>query len=140
MKKQPTVPGFTGPRLTPLRAIAAFCRECFGGPAVDCASVECPFFKYRTGTIEDGASRQLVRVIKRYCAEQCLPQESPAGCTACVEYRGLASCACWPYRMGRNPYIGDEQRSKLRQHAREQYQLAGGEARFRPRIDGRPSA
>jgi len=140
MKKQPTVPGFTGKRRTPLQSIATFCRECFGGPAVDCAAMDCIFHPYRQGTIPEGASRQLVKVIKRYCAEQCLPQESPAGCTACAEYSGLAPCACWPYRMGRNPYIGDEQRSKLRQHAREQYQLAGGEARFRPRIDERPSA
>lgn len=139
MKCNRSVPGFEGKRLTPLRTIATFCRECFGGPAKDCAATDCIFHPYRQGTIPEGASRQLVRVIKRYC-EGCLPKESPASCTACVEYRGLAPCACWPYRMGRNPYIGDEQRSKLRQHAREQYQLAGGEARFRPRIDERPSA
>ncbi len=139
MKRKPSVPGFTGKRRTPLQAIATFCRECNGGPAKDCKTTDCIFHPYRQGTIPEGASRQLVKVIRQYC-QGCLPMESPAGCTACVEYRGLAPCPCWPFRLGRNPYVGPEQREKLRRQALEQYQLAGGEARFRPRIDGSPPA
>jgi hypothetical protein len=42
--------------------------------------------------------------------------------------------------MGRNPYYGEEQREKLRQHALRQLELTGSQAIFRPRIDGSPSA
>jgi len=139
MNKQPSIPGFAGPRLTPLRAIATYCRECFGGLASDCTPTDCIFWLYRTGTIPEGASRQLVRIIKSYCAG-CLPGENPAGCSACIEYRGLAPCACWPFRMGRNPYYGDEQREKLRQHALRQLELTGSQALFAPRIDATPPA
>lgn len=139
MRNKPSIPGYSGPRLTPLRAIATFCRECFGGPAKDCAATDCIFHPYRQGTIPEGASRQLVRVIKRYC-EGCLPGESPAGCSACVEYRGLAPCPCWPYRLGRNPYLGPEVREMRRRRAVEQLQFAAQDGKFRPRIDERPSA
>lgn len=139
MRNKPSVPGYAGPHLTPLKAIAAFCRQCFGGQAKDCASTGCPFWPYRQGTIPEGASRQMVRIIKSYCAG-CLPAENPKDCSACVEYRGLAPCPCWPYRLGRNPYIGPEVREMRRRRAVEQYQLAGGEARFRPRTDARPTA
>ncbi len=139
MKKQPSIPGFTGKRLTPLRAIATFCRECFGGPAKDCTSVDCPFHPYRTGIIPGGASRQIVKVVKSYCAG-CLPRENPSGCSACVEYRGMAPCACWPFRNGKNPYYGPEQREKLRRHAQDRLTLLGSQAIFAPRIDATPPA
>ncbi|QAZ69670.1 hypothetical protein [Solidesulfovibrio carbinolicus] len=92
------------------------------------------------GVIEQGADRRLVRVITGYCREQCQPGEEPATCTAGKVFMDLEPCVLWPFRTGRNPYISAEQREKLRRHAQEQYQLAGGGARFRPRTIETPRA
>lgn len=100
------LPGFEGKRRTPLLAIRAFCLACMGGSAqlvAECASTTCPFHGQRTGTIEPGASRRLLKVIKAYCAGQCLSQGDPVGCMAGRGYLDLSPCPCWPYRMGRNP-------------------------------------
>lgn len=136
------LPGFEGKRRTPLLAIRTFCLACMGGSAqlvAECPSTTCRLYAYRAGAIEPGADRRLLRVIKTYCAGQCLAGEDPVGCTAGKGYLDLGPCSLWPYRRGRNPHYGDERREKLRRHAQEQYQLAGREARFRPRIDGSDS-
>jgi hypothetical protein len=134
-KTKPAVPGFDGPRKTALESIRLFCVGCMGGSfalVAECPSVDCIFYRYRTGTIEPGADRRLMRIIKTYCAEQCLPQEDPAGCTAGKAYLDLSPCPVWPFRLGRNPYYGDERRERLR----EQAISSGWEANFRPRLDG----
>ncbi|MEF3696435.1 helix-turn-helix transcriptional regulator [Desulfolutivibrio sp.] len=125
--------------LSPLRVIATFCRECFVGPAKACTAKSCVFWPYRRGTIPDGSSRELVKVIKEYCAG-CLPEENPSGCSAGGEYRGLPPCPCWPFRMGRNPYIGPEVQEKRRQHALGQLNLLGSQALFAPGLDATPPA
>ncbi len=124
MKIKPSVPGYAGKRRTPLQSMATFCRQCFGGPAGECPSRDCIFWPYRTGTISEGASRNLVQVIRQYC-QGCLAMENPAGCAAGGDYLGNPACPCWPYRLGRNPYHGDVQREKLRQHAQRQLELTG---------------
>jgi len=99
------LPGFEGKRRTPLLAIRAFCLACMGGSAplvAECAASTCPFHGQRMGTIEPGADRRLVRVIKSYCG-QCLSAEDQAACTAGKGYLDLSPCPCWPYRTGRNP-------------------------------------
>lgn len=111
------LPGFEGKRRTPLLAIRAFCVECMGGSAqlvAECASTACPYHGQRMGTIEPGADRRLLRVIKSYCAGQCLPGEDPAGCSARKEYLGQSPCPCWPYRLGRNPFYSDATREMRR--------------------------
>ena len=139
MTKKPVVPGFDGKRRTALESIRRFCLACMGGSAplvAECASPACAFHGHRMGVIEQGADRRLVRVIAGYCREQCQPGEDPAACTAGKVFMDLEPCPCWPFRTGRNPYISAEQREKQRQRAQEQYNLAGGEARFRPRTAG----
>ena len=139
MTKKPVVPGFEGKRRTALESIRRFCLACMGGSAplvAECASPACAFHGHRMGVIEQGADRRLVRVIAGYCREQCQPGEDPAACTAGKVFMDLEPCPCWPFRTGRNPYISAEQREKQRQRAQEQYNLAGGEARFRPRTAG----
>ena len=143
MTKKPVVPGFDGKRRTALESIRRFCLACMGGSAplvAECASPACAFHGHRMGVIEQGADRRLVRVIAGYCREQCQPGEDPAACTAGKVFMELEPCPCWPFRTGRNPYISAEQRERQRQRAQEQYHLAGGEARFRPKPAGTPAA
>jgi len=112
------LPGFEGKRRTPLLAIRTFCLACMGGSAplvAECSSPACPFHGQRMGAIEPGADRRLVRVIKSYCAGQCLAAEDPAGCTAGKEYLDLGPCSLWPYRRGRNPFFSEATRVKRRE-------------------------
>lgn len=100
------MPGDKGKRQTPLLAIQAFCRACMGSNPLlvgACASTSCKFHQYRCGTIEAGADRRLLRIIKTYCTESCLPTEDAANCVAGQGYLGMASCPLWAYRQGRNP-------------------------------------
>ncbi|NDY55254.1 hypothetical protein G3N56_00650 [Desulfovibrio sulfodismutans] len=127
MKNKPSVPGYAGKRRTPLQAIAAFCRECFGGPAGACASADCPFHPYRQGTFPDGASRNVVAVVRRYC-EGCAAADAPGGCTAGGVSPGLEPCPCWPFRLGRNPYVGAGRQESPRQQAPQQLGLADAQA------------
>lgn len=143
MKNKPVIRGFEGKRRTALESIRRFCLACMGGIAplvAECASTTCTFHGHRMGVIEQGADRRLVRVIAGYCREECQPGEDPAACTAGKVFMDLEPCVLWPFRTGRNPYITQAQRDKLRRHAQEQYNLAGGEARFRPRTAGTPAA
>jgi len=137
MKKNISIPGFSGKRRSPLAAIHRFCVECMGeqpGLIGDCPSTGCTFYPFRHGRLEDGDGGSRVKAIARYCRE-CLPAEDPAGCTAGVSFAGNTPCPCWPFRTGRNPFIGDEQRQKLRVKATRQFILAGGRnALFAPRI------
>ena len=136
-KTSPAVAGFDGPRKTALESIRAFCLSCMGGSrtlVTCCQTTVCGFYAYRMGVIEPGAPRRLLRVVRTYC-EACAPEGDVKGCTAGRCYLSLDPCPVWPFRTGSNPYITQTQREKLRRHAQEQYNLAGPEARFRPRID-----
>ena len=77
-KRIVAVPGFDGPRKTAFESIRLFCIGCMGGSfalVTDCQSTDCAFHSYRSGTIEAGASRRLLRVIRSYCD----------GCALCVD-------------------------------------------------------
>lgn len=112
-----SLPGYQGKRLTPLLAIQSFCRACMGGNALmvgACASTTCRFHAYRCGTIAAGADRRLLKIIKSYCAESCLPQEDAADCVAGENYLGMTACPLWPYRQGRNLFYSSAAREKRR--------------------------
>ena len=133
-KVKVAVPGYGGPRKTALESIRLFCIGCMGGSfalVTDCPSTACAFHAYRSGVIEPGASRRLLRVIKDYCAA-CAPEGDVGGCTAGKIYLDLSPCPVWPFRAGSNPYYGDKRRERLREHAIR----SGSEANFRPRLDG----
>jgi len=132
MSNKPAVPGFDGPRKTALESIRLHCIGCQGGSyalVADCTSPDCLFYNYRSGAIDEGASRRLLRVIKGYC-EACAPDGDAAGCTAGKCYLSLAACPIWPFRTGRSPYYGENRREKQRERAIET-DLA---ARLRPRL------
>ena len=83
MKTKPAVPGFDGPRKTALESIRLFCIGCMGGSfalVAECPSVDCIFYPYRSGAIEPGASRRLLKVIRSHC-DICAPGGDVAGCT-----------------------------------------------------------
>ena len=133
-KSTPAVPGYDGPRKTALESIRLHCVQCMSGSfalVTDCPSKDCIFFNYRAGTIEPGASRRLLRVIRSYC-DTCAPEGDVAGCTAGRCYLDLSPCPIWPFRLGRSPYYGEGRKERLREHAIR----SGSEANFRPRLDG----
>jgi len=138
MKAKPAVPGFDGPRKTALESIRLFCVQCMGGSfalVAECPSVDCIFYPYRSGAIEPGASRRLLRVIRSYC-DACAPGGDVAACTAGKNYLDLSPCPVWPYRMGRSPYYSAEAREQRRARAISLFGIATQEANSAPRIDG----
>ena len=132
------LPGFQGKRLTPLLVIQAFCRACMGGNALlvgACASTTCMLHAYRCGSIAAGADRRLLRIIKSYCGESCLPLEDAATCVAGMDYLDHPACPLWPYRQGRNPFYSEVAREKRRRQALERGLGQGYESISSARID-----
>ncbi len=131
MNSPKAIPVFEGERQTPLEAIRAYCVWCCGGSAYEvslCPSGPeskhpCAFWVYRRGIIPPGANRGLMGIIKAKCAD-CMP-DGPAACDAFQTYEIHPACPCWPYRMGRNPNIGTEQREKLRMQGKRQMNFTG---------------
>ena len=116
---KPAVPGFDGPSKTTLESLRLFCIGCMGGSfslVTDCPSTGCLFYPYRSGVIETGASRRLLKVIKSYC-EACTPGGNVAGCTAGSCYLSLAPCPVWPFRRGVSPYYSAKTREARRARA-----------------------
>lgn len=138
MKAKPAVPGYAGPRKTALESIRLHCVQCQGGSFAlvsECASVDCAFHAYRTGVIEVGASRRLLKVIKSYCAG-CAPSGDVGGCTAGKNYLDLTPCPIWPYRRGVSPYYSAEAREQRRARAISLFGAATQEADSRPGFHG----
>ncbi len=134
----PTEKKFQGKRRSPLVAIRAFCSWCCGGSAPEvrlCPYSNCAFHPYRGSIIPAGVSRSLVRIIKARC-QDCMP-EGPAGCEAYQPFAIHLPCPCWPFRLGRNPNIGIEQREKLRAMGKERGFKPGPQADSAPRIDSK---
>ena len=126
---------FQGKRRSPLVAIRAYCVWCCGGSSPEvaaCPSGTCPFHPYRLGSIPPGASRSLVRVIKAKCAD-CRP-EGAKDCDAYMAHGIHEPCPCWPFRLGRNPNVGKEQRAKLRAHGKRLMNFTGSQAEIAPRV------
>ena len=68
MKTKPALPEYDGPRKTALESIRLFCVGCMGGSFAlesECPSVDCAFYPSRMGGITNGASRRLLKVIRR---------------------------------------------------------------------------
>ena len=137
-KIQVAVPGYDGPRKTALESIRLFCVGCMGGSFVlvsECPSVNCAFHPYRSGAIEPGAPRRLLKVI-RSCCDTCAPGGDVAGCTAGKIYLDLSPCPLWPFRSGRSPYYSAEAREQRRARAISLFGTATQEADSAPVIDG----
>jgi len=89
-------------KMTPGRAIRAFCVSCCGGIAVEVKSCNgdgtdpafdaCLFHPYRMGK-----GRPSVKTIRKFCLE-CMGN-SPSHVREC----DTTDCNCYPYRMGKNP-------------------------------------
>ena len=137
-KSKVAIPGYDGPRKTALESIRLFCIQCMGGSfalVTDCPSVDCAFYPYRSGAIEAGASRRLLKVIRSYC-DGCAPGGDVAGCTAGKIYLDLSPCPVWPLRSGRSPYYSAEAREQRRVRAISLFGNATQEADSIPIIDG----
>lgn len=120
-RKSATLGGYEGKRLTPLAAIRAICRSCMGNSSqlvADCVSDACPLHPYRSGVIEPGASRRLLRIIKTFCAS-CAADGDAAGCAAGRAHLDLLPCVLWPYRLGKSPFVSARVREKRRELGRK---------------------
>ena len=94
--------GTTTNKITPGRAIRAFCVSCCGGVSGEVKSCDgdgtdpafhaCPFHSYRMGR-----GRPSVKIIRKHCL-QCMG-ESPSLVLECM----TTDCDCYTYRMGKNP-------------------------------------
>jgi len=136
----PAVPGYDGPRKTALESLRLFCIGCMCGSfsqVSDCPSVDCAFYLYRMGIIEDGASRRLLKVIKTYC-DGCAPGGDVAGCAAGKNYLDLVPCPVWPYRRGVSPYYSAEAREQRRARTIPLFGTAAQEADYAPRMETEP--
>lgn len=119
MKTRPAVPGYEGARKTALESIRLHCVQCMGGSftlVTDCRSSDCVFHQYRSGAIEAGASRRLLKVIKTFC-DICAPGGDVNSCTAGRRYMDLSPCPVWPFRRGVSPYYSAEAREQRRARA-----------------------
>ena len=89
-------------KMTPGSAIRAHCVSCCGGVLGEVKSCDgdgtdpdyyaCPFHGFRMGR-----GRPSVKIIRKHCL-QCMG-ESPSLVREC----DTTDCACYPYRMGKNP-------------------------------------
>jgi hypothetical protein len=137
-------PKGNGKRLSPLKAIRAFCVWCCGGsahevnlcPAGPDKRHPCDLWPYRMGGIPQGASRSLMRAIKARCLD-CMP-DGPADCDASQAYEIHPPCPCWPYRLGRNPNIGEETREKRRERGKRQMNFTAPQPESGRRINPKP--
>jgi len=148
MASPKTMPLFEGKRRTAKGAIRAFCLWCCGGSSKEvgvCPSGSdkrhpCDLWHYRNGgPIPPGVSRSLLKAIKARCLD-CLPgsEHTPKDCTAYEPYAHHPACPLWPFRLGRNPNIGVEQRKKLRAHGKEKGFKTGSQAKSGSRIAPNP--
>jgi hypothetical protein len=137
-KFTPAIPGYDGPRKTALESIRLLCVGCMGGSpslVTDCQSMGCMFFPYRSGVIEAGASRRLLKVIKGYC-DACAPGGDVTDCTAGKGYLSLSACPVWPFRRGVSPYFSAQAREQRRLRAISLFATVAQEADSHPRFVG----
>ena len=93
-------PARTPKRVTPRRAIHAFCLECQGGNALwvsGCPTELCEVWHHRRGKRDPAAPRTPVNAIRERCLD-CV-MDSPAAVRKCE----IATCPLHPFRMRRNP-------------------------------------
>lgn len=134
MKYIPGINLYEGRKLTPLRAIAAFCKFCSGDDPREvklCPSVSCPLYPYRLGRLPENGSSNLLAVIKSYCFGQCLP----GGYSEVVDCGGHVNgthpaCPLWPYRLGTNLHFSAEARKTRSRRAKNQPRQAAQQGKF----------
>lgn len=118
-KNKPALSGYDGPRKTALESIRSHCRQCMGDNLAlirECQTKGCALHSYRTGEIETGASRRLLKVIRSFC-DTCAAEGDVSGCTAGRVFLALPPCPLWPYRTGRSPYTSEKVREQRRARA-----------------------
>ena len=118
-KIKPALRGYDGPRKTSLESIRLHCKQCMGDHLAlirDCATGACALHPYRSGEIEEGASRRLLKVIRSFC-DTCAADGDVGGCGAGKTYQSLPPCPLWPYRTGRSPYVTQRVRDQRRARA-----------------------
>lgn len=81
-------------KMTPGKAIRAYCSNCVGGNPRDvttCDGIDCPFHPYRLGT-----GRPSVKTIRRFCLD-CM-----GGHINFVRECSITECLCHLYRFGKS--------------------------------------
>lgn len=97
-------------KLTPLQSIRKECLYCMGGSSklvADCETITCVLRMYRTGRIEPGADRRLLRVIRSFCLQCVGTSDEVRKCTG--KMIDGTVCNLHSYRIGKRlPNHGQE--------------------------------
>ena len=97
-------------QITPLRALRAKCLWCCDGQRVEpkrCPATDCPIHPYRCGSIPDGASRNLIPVIRAKCLECADGPADVRDCDGCPD-PVHGPCPLHPFRFGKRPVTAME--------------------------------
>ena len=94
----------TTKKFTPLQSIRKECLYCMGGSfklVAECETITCGLWSYRTGRIEPGADRRLLRVIRQFCLQCVGSAIEVRKCTG--KLLDGTICNLHPYRHGKRP-------------------------------------
>jgi hypothetical protein len=93
-------------KLTPLQSIRKECVYCMGGSfdlVSNCNSDTCTLYPYRTGKIQEGADRRLLRIIRAFCLECVDGYSEVRKCDG--KMLDGHKCKFHPYRLGKRPKV-----------------------------------
>jgi hypothetical protein len=130
------VPAYEGKKRTPLEAVAAHCRRCIGGTlrvVEQCTDTNCPTYPIRLGTLQGLKGAKVLKSIKNFCEDYCLPEEPAKECTANKAYGCNPPCELWPFRTGTSPYVKRTTKKNRSQKAQKQSRSAAGDGKFSSR-------
>lgn len=99
-------------KLTPLQSIRKECLYCMGGSSQivnGCETITCTLWPYRTGIIQPGADRRLLRIIRAFCLECVEGYAEVKNCTG--KMIDGHKCNFHQYRLGKRPKMHEQEAS-----------------------------
>ena len=97
---------------TPLKSIRRECLTCMGDSpslVVECETITCILWSYRTGKIASGADRRLLRVIRQFCLQCVGSSDEVRKCTG--QMLDGSVCSFHQYRRGKRPKKHEQEAS-----------------------------
>jgi hypothetical protein len=99
-------------KFTPLQSIRKQCLYCMGGSfklVNECETITCVLWSYRTGIIQPGADRRLLRIIRAFCLECVEGYTEVKNCTG--KMVDGHKCNFHQYRCGKRPKKHEQEAS-----------------------------
>ncbi len=116
--------------MTPGQAVRKFCISCVGGSPFEVKSCGgdkclnggvCWFYRFR-----QGSGRPSVKLLRKYCLYCCGgDREYVRLCPDGIPHLGMAACALYAFRMGRNPNFDSSSADRLRRLSPAKEGIAG---------------